>query len=94
MKKLRTPDEAETRRIDKGIAADPDAFEPTDAEFETARRGRPKLPDEARKVSVTVRLAPEVVEHFKSGGRGWQTRLNDVLADYVARESGPVRRAG
>ena len=44
-------------------------------------RGRPKA--EQTKRSVTVRLDPDVLEYFKAGGRGWQTRLNDALRDYV-----------
>lgn len=40
--------------------------------------GRPK--SEAPKVSVSLRLDPEVVDGFKAGGPGWQTRMNAVLA--------------
>lgn len=35
------------------------------------------------KVSTTVRLSPEVVAYFKAGGKGWQTRLDRVLREYV-----------
>lgn len=41
------------------------------------RRGRPKSPDP--KVPTTLRLDPEVVEHFRAAGPGWQTRMNDAL---------------
>lgn len=41
------------------------------------RGGRPKA--EQRKVSVTIRLDPDVVDAFKATGPGWQTRMNDVL---------------
>ncbi len=47
------------------------------------RRGRPKAA--RHKVSVTVRLEPHVVEFFRRSGPGWQTRMNDTLARYVAR---------
>ncbi len=40
--------------------------------------GRPK--SEAPKVSVSLRLDPDVVDAFKAGGPGWQTRMNAVLA--------------
>ncbi len=43
-------------------------------------RGPQKAP---KKEQVTIRLSPEVVEHFKSGGKGWQTRINQVLQEYV-----------
>jgi len=35
---------------------------------------------------VTVRLEPDVVEFFRGSGPGWQTRMNDTLARYVARQ--------
>lgn len=46
-------------------------------------RGPQKAPT---KVSITVRLDPVVVEHFRSSGDGWQTRLNDTLVQVVSRE--------
>ena len=42
------------------------------------RRGRPPL-DEGKKKLVSLRLSPEVIDHFKAGGPGWQTRINDTL---------------
>jgi uncharacterized protein (DUF4415 family) len=47
------------------------------------RRGRP--PAEVRKVSTTLRLSPEVLEHFRAGGPGWQTRIDQALKRVVAR---------
>ena len=41
------------------------------------RRGRPKA--ETTKVSTTIRLSPEVIEYFKAGGPGWQSRIDDAL---------------
>lgn len=41
-------------------------------------KGRPRL--ERPKRQVTLRLDEAVIEHFKKGGKGWQTRLNDTLA--------------
>lgn len=43
------------------------------------RAGRPPLPEEARKVRVTMYLDPDVVERLKAGGKGWQTRANAEL---------------
>jgi uncharacterized protein (DUF4415 family) len=48
-------------------------------------RGRPK--SESRKLLLSVRYSPEVVAYFKSTGEGWQTRIDDVLREYVARHS-------
>ena len=46
------------------------------------RAGRPKA--EATKTPVSIRLSTEVVDYFKSTGKGWQTRVDAVLKDYVA----------
>lgn len=44
---------------------------------EIARRGRPKA--DVHKTPVTIRLDPDVVDHYKATGKGWQSRLNDDL---------------
>jgi uncharacterized protein (DUF4415 family) len=46
---------------------------------ETVRRarGRPKLEKPRRQISI--RLDPDVIEKFKATGKGWQTRINEVL---------------
>lgn len=41
-------------------------------------KGRP--PVEQPKQQVTLRLDAEVLAHFKKGGKGWQTRINEALA--------------
>jgi uncharacterized protein (DUF4415 family) len=41
------------------------------------RRGRPKA--ETTKTLVSLRLDPDVIEHFRKGGAGWQRRINDTL---------------
>ena len=45
------------------------------------RRGRP--PVATPKVSTTIRLSPDVLAHFKAGGRGWQTRINAALREWI-----------
>ncbi len=47
-----------------------------------ANRGRPK--SDNPKISATLRYDSNVLEYFKATGKGWQTRMNDVLAKYVA----------
>ena len=41
------------------------------------RRGRP--PADAPKISTTLRLDPDVLDWFKAGGAGWQSRMNQAL---------------
>ena len=48
-------------------------------------RGRPK--SENKKLLVSVRYSPEVVAYFKSTGEGWQSRMDSVLLQYVARNA-------
>lgn len=42
-----------------------------------ARPGRPKA--DVTKVSTTLRLDPDVLAAFRSGGPGWQSRINAAL---------------
>lgn len=44
-------------------------------------RGPQKAPI---KVSTTIRLSPDVVDYFKQGGAGWQSRIDDVLKEWMA----------
>ena len=43
-------------------------------------RGSQKTPT---KISISIRLSPQVVEHFRSLGRGWQARMDEILCKYV-----------
>ena len=45
------------------------------------RRGVQKVPT---KVSTTIRLSREVVEHFRASGSGWQARIDGALRDWIA----------
>ena len=93
--RLNTP--TEEARIQAGIEADPDTRELTAEDFarmrpfreviEERRRGRPK--SAVVKTPIMVRLDPHIVEFFKSGGPGWQTRMNAALAEYVRRHHRP-----
>ncbi len=39
----------------------------------------------SKKVSTTIRLDADILEHFKSRGRGWQTHINDELRKIIPR---------
>lgn len=71
-----------------------DAPELTDEFFQRAdeyvgdklvRRGRPRK--DSPKVALTVRYDAEVVEAFKATGKGWQTRMNAALKDWLKTHS-------
>lgn len=77
---------------------DPESlYDPNDpatvAEF--WKRGRVRRPGERgpgkkpTKVLLSVRYSPEVVEYFRSTGRGWQARMDAALKEWV-----DARRAG
>jgi uncharacterized protein (DUF4415 family) len=50
-------------------------------------RGRPPLPDSAKKVPVKVRYDRDIIEAFRATGPGWQTRMNEALRQYLAEHS-------
>jgi len=84
------PTRAEDRAIIAAARSDPDAQPLTPKQLKAmvpirALRGRPK--SENKKLLVSVRYSPEVVEYFKSTGEGWQSRMDGVLRQYVARHS-------
>lgn len=84
------PTVAEDRVITLAAKADPDAQPLSAKQLQAmvplkAVRGRPK--SENKKLLVSVRYSPEVVAYFKSTGEGWQSRMDGVLQQYVARHS-------
>ncbi|WP_439239806.1 MULTISPECIES: BrnA antitoxin family protein [unclassified Lonepinella] len=36
------------------------------------------------KKPVTIRLDDKILEYFKSTGKGWQTRMNSALLEWIA----------
>ena len=80
----------EHRAISAAAKADPDAQPMTPTQLKAmvplrALRGRPK--SESPKQLVSVRYSAEVLAYFKSTGEGWQSRMDSVLRNYVARHS-------
>ncbi|MBU6163320.1 MAG: BrnA antitoxin family protein [Myxococcales bacterium] len=52
------------------------------------RRGRP--PAAKTKVALTVRYDADVIAAFRATGKGWQTRMNDALREWLAnRDESP-----
>lgn len=82
----------EDKAITAAARSDPDAQPLTPKQLKSmlpikALRGRPK--SEHKKLLVSVRYSQEVVEFFKATGDGWQSRMDGVLRQYVARHSRP-----
>lgn len=83
----------EEAEIQREIASDPDAPESTDEELaqakpfaevfpelmESIRRSRGRPPVEKPLEQISIRLDPDVIAKFKATGKGWQSRINEVL---------------
>ena len=80
------PTMEEDKLINAAAKADPDAHSLTPAQLKAmvpmrTLRGRPK--SNSKKLLVSVRYSPEVLNYFKSTGAGWQARMDGVLREYV-----------
>jgi len=87
---VRMPTSRQDKIITAAAKADPDAQPLTAKQLKAmvplrTLRGRPKSAH--AKQLVSVRYSPEVLAYFKSTGEGWQSRMDRVLRDYVARHS-------
>lgn len=81
-RKIIYPTPEEDAAITAAALSDPDALPMTDEQLAQLRplRGRPRG---SSKVHMSMRFDVEVIEAFKTTGAGWQTRMNDVLRQYV-----------
>ncbi|MDD5027907.1 MAG: hypothetical protein AUJ20_10445 [Comamonadaceae bacterium CG1_02_60_18] len=97
------PTPEEEAQINAGIAADPDTFELDDAWFARAkpaseffspevyaqlcamRQRGPK--DKPLKVPTTIRFDADVLAALKASGKGWQTRVNAAMRDWLRTRS-------
>jgi uncharacterized protein (DUF4415 family) len=70
--------------IERAIAEDPDAAPPLDAEW--FRNAELVIP--AAKVATSIRVDGDVMDWFRTQGRGWQTRMNAVLRAYAKAHGG------
>jgi len=89
--------EREEAEIQTMIASDPDAAEATDEQItqakafaqafpdlaESIKRSRGRPPIDAPKQQVSIRLSPDVLAKLKASGRGWQSKVDDILRQAV-----------
>ena len=76
--------------IARAVAADPDAAPVLTADWFRAATLLPPL----TKKGVFLRLDPDVLAWFKSGGPGYQTRINQALRAFMQAHLGPQRPRG
>lgn len=63
--------------VERAVASDPD-WDGIPGDWHEQAEAvvpRPKIP-------VSIRLDADLIEHFRSTGRGWQTRVNAILRAY------------
>jgi uncharacterized protein (DUF4415 family) len=80
------PTDEEDALITAAALSDPDAQPLTEAEWKSVKPllrigGRPK--SEVTKERITIRLSPDVLEAFKATGKGWQSRIDAALKEWV-----------
>ncbi len=54
-------------------------------EMMKSKGGRPK--SAAPKVLLSVRYSPDVIEHFRATGEGWQARMDSALREWIHAQS-------
>lgn len=80
-----SPTDEEDAAITAAAMADPDTFHPTEENLAKAVfkpfRGRPI--GSGQKQQLTVRFDTDVVTAFRTRGKGWQTKMNNALKDWL-----------
>ena len=73
-------EEKTDEQIRKDVEGDPDAYFLDEDWFEAATFVNPS----AEKERISIRIDKDILEFFRSGGRGYQSRINKVLREYMA----------
>lgn len=78
------PTTAEDAAITAAALADPDAQPFSDRDLTRFRvmPGRPKSKTPL-KVATTIRFDADLLEALKALGRGWQTRVNEAMREWI-----------
>ncbi len=83
------PTAQEDAIITAAALSDPDAIPFTDAQWEAVkplvRIGRPRVT--TPKVPTTIRFDADVLAALKASGKGWQTRVNQAVREWVKLHS-------
>jgi uncharacterized protein (DUF4415 family) len=58
-----------------------------------AQFGRKRGPQVApKKIPVSIRLSPKVLDHFRAKGFGWQSKIDEALGKIADKEQAAPRR--
>ena len=89
-RKIILDNEEEDAVITAAAMSDPDAMPLTDEEWEVVkpfvRIGRPPS-TRPLKVPTTIRFDADVLAALKASGKGWQTRVNEAIRDWLKTHS-------
>ena len=84
------PTPQEDAAITAAAMSDPDATPLSDAQWSAVkalvRIGRPPS-TKPLKVPTTIRFDADVLAALKASGKGWQTRVNDAMREWVKSHS-------
>lgn len=99
---MTTQSKTDWARVQREAAADApvahdveaEAYDPNDeaatqafwAQASVRRRGAQKSPT---KVPTTIRFDADVLAALKASGRGWQTRVNEAMREWIKTHSAP-----
>jgi uncharacterized protein (DUF4415 family) len=80
-----SPTPEEDAAITAAAMADPDAVPYTDEEWTKVKplRGPGRPAGSGVKQQVSLRIDVDIIEAFKGQGSGWQTKMNEVLKEWV-----------
>jgi uncharacterized protein (DUF4415 family) len=76
--KQTTPNEGIAKSQERAFSEIAKSVDPV-AALQKALEKRGRKPDPNAKQLLTLRLDKDVIEHFRSSGDGWQTRMNEAL---------------
>lgn len=76
-------DQATDEELEKEIDSDPDAAPVLDEEW--FKKAHHMVPSKDR---ITLRLDHDIISFFKQQGKGYQTRINQVLRAFVEAHKG------
>src|SRR3546814_19850899 len=82
-RKLIRPSNSEDAAITAAALQDANNPPFSDAQLAALRPRRGRPPKARPKIQVSIRYSADVLEFFKSGGEGWQARMDAVLHEYV-----------
>jgi len=78
--------------IARAVADDPDAAPLEARGLRPTKRGRP--PQAVRKEAISIRLSPDVLAAFRATGKGWQTRIDHALREWLKEHAETGRKSG